>query len=229
MARTPRVTLIEAVGALTKRYPPPEPLTDPLELILWENMGYLIDDDRRAALFDEFAERVGLDAANIAKAPDKTLLDIAQRGGMRPETRVERWRDIAHIVREDAGGDLHKTLAALPVNKARALLKRFPVIADPGADKITLFSGLDVRPALDSNGLRVMLRLGFAAMAKSYGASYRNAVDVLVADGEPTRAWVVRAYLVLQAHGRTLCKRAGPDCTPCPLDSSCAHITVEGF
>jgi len=31
--------------------------------------------------------------AAIARAPDSTLLPLAQRGGMRPETRVFRWRD----------------------------------------------------------------------------------------------------------------------------------------
>jgi endonuclease-3 len=229
MARTPGVTLIAAVAALAERYAPPKPLTDPLEMILWENMGYLIDDDRRTLLFAEFTERVGLDAVKIDRAPLDVLLDIAKRGGMRPETRVERWHAISRIVIEDAGGDLAKTLKALPLPKARTLLKRFPVIGDPGADKILLFSGLDVRPALDSNGLRVMLRLEFAEMGKSYGASYRNAVGALAADGEVTLQWLTRAYLVLQAHGRALCKRASPNCAACLLDARCAHFMVEGY
>ena len=63
---------------------------------------------------------------------------------MRPDQRVERWRTIAEITLRDASGDLRATLKSLPVAKARLLLKKFPVIGDPGADKILLFSGIDV-------------------------------------------------------------------------------------
>jgi hypothetical protein len=69
---------------------------------------------------------------------------------MRPETRVKRWRDIAEIVQTRAAGDLAVALAALPLAKARALLKAFPTIGDPGADRIMLFAGLAPRPSLES-------------------------------------------------------------------------------
>ena len=226
---TPRVatfgiSLVDAVAALKKRYKPAKPLDDPLQLILWENIGYLIPDEKRNELFAEFGERVGYDPHAIERAPTKTLLAIAERGGMRPETRVGRWREIARLVIENAGGDLAKTLAALPATKARALLKSFPVIGDPGADKVLLFSGVDARPSVDSNGLRVLVRLGLARKGASYTSTYRNAVEALTEHGRKDRAWLTGAYLALQAHGRALCKRAGPDCLPCPLDAVCAHV-----
>ncbi len=218
------LSLIDAVATLKRRYKPSKPLTDPLQLILWENIGYLIPDEKRDALFAEFGERVGYDARAIKAASHATLLDIAKRGGMRPEVRVGRWREIARLVTEDAGGDLAKTLAALPIAKARALLKKFPVIGDPGADKVLLFSGVDARPSLDSNGLRVLVRLGLAREGASYTSTYRNAVQALTEHGRKDRAWLTGAYLALQAHGRALCKRAAPDCLPCPLDAVCAHV-----
>jgi endonuclease-3 len=225
----PEIDLVEAVAALKRRYRPAKPLADPLEIILYDNIGYLISEDRRAALFEEFGARVGFSAKAIAAAPHATLLDMAARGGMKPETRVDRWRDIARLVLEAADGDLAAALASRPVAKARTLLKRFPSIADPGADKILLFTGADIRPALDSNGLRVMIRLGAAEAGPSYAASYRNAIRALATKGKMTRAWLTDAYLALQAHGRALCKRAGPDCLPCPLDAACAHVAyIEG-
>lgn len=211
-----------AVATLAKLYRPRPALRDPLQIILWENIGYLIDDERRAALFDEFATRVGLSAGAIAKAKDSVLVDIAKRGGMNPRVRVERWRTIGAIA--STHGDLKVALRALPAPKARALLKKFPAIGDPGADKILLFSGIEVRPALESNGLRTMLRLGLAPVGRSYAASYDAAVDVLGRDGEGTQAWYMRAYGVLRAHGQALCKRSAPQCVACPLDSSCAHV-----
>ena len=109
----------------------------------------------------------------MMKAKDSVLADISKRGGMNPGVRVERWRTIAAIAATSSGnGDLKSALKALPTLKARALLKKFPAIGDPGADKVLLFSGIEVRPALESNGLRAMLRLGLAPVERTYAASY---------------------------------------------------------
>jgi endonuclease-3 len=202
-------------------------MTDPLALIVWENIGYLIDDARRAELFEEFGDRVGLDADKIMRAPGAVLLDIAKRGGMNPGTRVSRLKNIASIVLES--GELLSALKSLPLPKARALLKKFPGIADPGADKILLFSGVSVQPALESNGLRVLVRLGYAPQQPSYSASYKAAVGALKDGGTMERAWLMRAYGVLRAHGQALCKRTAPNCIACPLDKSCAHLPATGL
>jgi endonuclease III len=198
-------------------------------MILWENIGYLIDDERRRALFDAFAAEVGLDPKAIAAADDAVLLPLARRGGMRPETRVERWRTIARIIAERCGGDLDATLRALPFPKARALLKLFPVIGDPGADKILLLSGIAARPSLESNGLRSLARLGFFRKQGSYTASYKAAIEVLVSQGRPDRAWLADAHLLLREHGKTLCKRGEPICTACPLEPVCPKAPVRAL
>jgi hypothetical protein len=53
-------------------------------------------------------------------------------------------------------------------SEARRALQKFPGIGAPGADKILLFTKTHALPALDSNGLRVLVRLGLAKEAKSY-------------------------------------------------------------
>ena len=225
----PRLDLRDVVAELARRYPAPAVLTDPLQQVLWENIGYLIDDPQRAALFQEFGTRVGLDARQIACADGAILLDIARRGGMRPETRVQRWRDIAEIVLTRADGDLDGALRALPLAKARALLKAFPAIGDPGADKILLFAGVAPRPSLESNGVRALARLGLFIEQRDYGASYRAAIDALIRYGEMDRDWLITAYVVLREHGRALCKRSAPLCLTCPLDAECGHAVVAGL
>ena len=217
------------IARLAKLYTPPSPLTDPLEIIMWENIGYLIDDARRESLFDEFRSRVGMTATAIARASDKVLLDIAKRGGMRPEGRVERWRRIAGIVLDECGGDLAAQLKHLPVAKARKLLKQFPTIGDPGADKILLFTGLDARPSVDSNGLRTLVRQGAVADMKSYAATYKAAVAALAGAAGGSRDWLITAFLVLREHGKSLCKRKEPRCIACPLDRVCAHAQAAWF
>ena len=203
--------------------------TDPFEMILWENIGYLVDDDRRRRLFDAFASEIGLSIEAIDRASDAALLARAKLGGMRPETRVQRWREIARLIREKAGGDLAAALNSLPLPKARALLKAFPVIADPGADKVLLFSGVAPRPSLESNGLRVLIRLGYCTEQKSYDASYRMGVAVLTAAGLGDRAGLMDAYLLLREHGKTLCRRSEPLCMACPLSETCLRQPVVAF
>lgn len=147
MTQARPLDLQKCIAVLARCYPSGVRLSDPLCLILWENIGYLIDDERRAALFAEFEIRVGLTPRKIEAADGALLLDIAQRGGMRPEVRVGRWRTIARIVLTRCGGDLAGALRALPLAKARALLKTFPTKATPGPTRSCCFPASPCSPA----------------------------------------------------------------------------------
>jgi endonuclease-3 len=195
--------------------------------VLWENIGYLIDDERRAALYAEFETRVGLKPRHILQAEQSTLLDLARRGGMQPEVRIARWNQIAEITLGPSHGDLDQTLRIMPTPDARALLKRYPAIGDPGADKILLFAGISPRPSLESNGVRALIRLGFVTDGAAYAAVWRAAVRVLAEQGRPGFDWLTDAYLKLRAHGRQTCRRSEPLCLRCPLDESCAHAPAS--
>jgi endonuclease-3 len=219
----PADQVIQVVEALKRTFIVPPVPTEPLRAILWENIGYLVDDPRRRELFDAFETAVGFDPAAICNADETFLFDLAKRGGMRPEVRVQRWRTIGRIVLERCNGDLEGALRTLPLAKARALLKSFPVIGDPGADKVLLFSGIAARPSLESNGLRALARLGFFKEQASYDRSYRSAIEVLVDGGRADRDWLVDAYQLLRELGKSTCRRSEPICQACPLDSTCAH------
>ncbi|HLY06361.1 MAG TPA: hypothetical protein VKR31_11500 [Rhizomicrobium sp.] len=224
-----KIALPAVIARLAKLYAAEPALSDPFLHILWDNIGYLIDDDRRAALFAEFGETIGFDSAAILSASDSRLLAIARKGGMNPETRVERWREIAGMVAQDCEGNLSGYLRGQAPAKARAFLKRFPAIGDSGADRILLFCGLDVRPSVDSNGLRVLVRLGLVPLAASYAATYRAAVGKIAKDAGRGRDWLMACHTLLREHGRALCKRNNPRCIACPLDSVCAHAPARGL
>src|ERR1700741_863901 len=96
-------------------------------------------DAGRRALFAEFERRIGLTAREIANAPMPVLSDIAARGGMHPQKRAERLLEIGRLAIAESGGRLAEKLRTLPLAKARALLKKFPSVGDPGADRILLF------------------------------------------------------------------------------------------
>jgi hypothetical protein len=104
-----------AIEKLAPLYRIEKPLSDPLAILVWENVGYLVDDTRRAELFAEFRKRVGLKAAEIANAPAAVLGDIARRGGMAPQQRAERLREIGRLAIAECNGDVMRdSPAALP-------------------------------------------------------------------------------------------------------------------
>jgi endonuclease-3 len=145
---------------------------------------------------------------------------------MRPENRVDRLREIAEIALEHGGGDLASVLD-LPLPAARKVLKRFPGIGDPGADRILLHCGVLSKPAFESNGLRVVVRLGYGEEKKSYSSTYRSALAALEPEVKTDPAWLARAMELLRIHGKTLCKTTAPDCDACPLTRSCRHFARE--
>src|SRR5262249_14126094 len=103
--------------------------------------------------------------------------------------------------------------------------KTFPSIGDPGADRILLFAGIAARPSIESNGMRALVRLGFCEEQRNYAQTYKAATAALLAASSDPE-WLKRAYVLLRAHGKALCKRPAPLCEPCPLDAVCAHRPV---
>ena len=197
-------------------------VTDPLELILWENVAYLVDDQKRMMAFDLLKQRVGTAPEALLSAPDAVLLEVAKAGGMFPEQRVRKLRSIAEIVLSRCDGDLTPTLD-VSIAQAKKVLRQFPGIGEPGAEKILLFSRKQAVLALDSNGLRVLLRLGFGEESKSYQATYRAVQAAAQASSHQEYDWLIETHQLLRHHGQQLCKRSSPMCTVCPLQANCQY------
>jgi len=201
--------------------PQPPPARGPFELVMWENACYLLPDERRAVVFEGLRAQVGLNAEAIWKADREILFRLAKMGGMRPETRVFRWREIARITLTQFEGDLDRILQE-PYAKAKKALKQFPTIGDPGAEKILLFCGMHAGLPLESNGLRVLTRVGYGRAQKNYGAQYRSVQEALSGQLPRDPAALVSAHLLLREHGKTICKNNGPLCRECPTAGLCA-------
>ncbi len=210
------------VDALEKLYGRPARPTprSALEWILWENAAYLVDDEQRARAFAALARSTRLSPEGIAGLPPHELSAWARLGGMHPERRAEKVLAIADLVRERFGGDLDAALDG-PLTQARAALERFPGIGRPGAEKILLFTDRHPLVALESNGLRVLLRLGYAKEAKSYSASYRAVQEALAPLAKRGVAFLRRVHELLRRHGQELCKNNAPRCDECPLAERC--------
>jgi endonuclease III len=216
------LTLGKAVELLRKHYGPPAqlPTADPFELILWENVAYLAPPARRREAFEQLKLTVGTAPEAILAAEPSALERITARGILK-STFAAKLRECARIALEQFGGDLEAVIRG-PLDKAKRSLRSFPGIGEPGAEKILLFTGQQALLAPESNGLRVLVRLGLVREEKSYSRTYsasRQAARDLPAEPSVMQ----EAHLLLQKHGQTLCKRENPLCGECPLAPECAY------
>ena len=223
-----RLSLSRVVDALAQYYGEPSaPLvTDPFAMVVWENIAYLASDSRRAEAFAELRQKVGLRPSDIRKATDKDLLSITSKGIV-PQNSLEKLRDAAEIAKEFFGDDLGSVLTK-PAPAAKRDLRKFPSIGEPAAEKILLFNHKLPALALDSNGLRVLVRLGLAPEKKSYAATYKGAQAALAPQLPTAYKALVRAHQLLRQHGQELCKRTKPFCDRCPLRAECPFF-AEAF
>jgi endonuclease III len=214
------------IAGLKRHYGDPKlpPAKGPFELVFWENACYLLSDERRATVFEGLRQQVGLEAAAIWKADKAALLPLAMMGGMRPETRVFRWREIARITQEQFSGNLDGILKRSYADAKKAL-HQFPNIGAPGAEKILMFCGMAPGLPLDWNGLRVLTRVGYGRIGKNYGAMYKSVQEAIARELPRSAALISRAHLLLREHGKKICKNKGPLCHLCPVQALCAFAT----
>jgi len=224
IAMPTRASLRKVVNLLARFYGQPAPpiTTGPFELILWENVAYLVGDERRAEAFDLLRHSAGTRPHEILAAPNETLLQVATLGGMQPEKRAARLREMALIAMNEFDGDLRAPLK-LPLPKAKKALQKFPSIGEPSAEKILLFTRSYPVLGLESNGLRVLLRLGFGEEKKNYSAAYRSVQAAIEDQLGNDYGWLIDAHLLLRQHGKELCKTNRPMCEKCPVGKVCSY------
>jgi endonuclease-3 len=223
----PAPNLTRILDRLEKHYGKLRPVTplDPYEMVIYANCGYPANDVTCAKGYAALKKQVGTTPEEILAASGRELAQILKLGGIVPELRAQRLKEIAARVQKQHNGDLAATLRkSLP--EARKALKQFPTIGDPGAEKILLFTKIAAIPAVPSNCTHVPLRLGIGTAYKSYSKDYRSAQESLRAALPETREAYLRAYLLLQQHGQELCKRSRPKCDECPITADCRYFNA---
>ena len=199
--------------------------TDPYLFLVWWHCGYPASDAACAKGWASLTATVGVSVDEILSANTTQLANALKPGGMVPELRSVRLKEIAERVLKQYGGDLRAGLNGLSVAQARRALKQFPNIADPGADRILLFAGIAPVAAVPSNCPHVLVRIQAGQEHENYGQTYRAAQqaieDALPAKFDPR----TRAYLLLKEHGQQICKRSNPKCGTCPVAPNCAFAS----
>lgn len=221
------MSIATIISALRKHYGRPKPpaVRDPFDLILWENVLYLGNDEKRAAAFTALKKSIGTKPKQILEASDADLLAITRMGSIMPAMSAQKLRRIAeiahYIFKDDLGFVLQK-----PIKQAMRDLRRFPSIGKPGAEKILLFTGTAPILALDSNGRRSLQRLGYGQEMKNYSASYRSTQEAVAPELPKTCNALIEIHQLLRMHGQQLCKASRPLCEDCPVSDCCAYFKM---
>lgn len=223
--RKPTLTISELLDLLEEFYGKQERCwpADPYEFIVWWLCGYPASDAACAKGWEKLTNEIGIEPHQLLRASPARLASALKPGGMVPELRALRLKETAMRVENELGGDLRAALVG-PVASARRTLKKFPNIADPGADRILLFAGIAPLAAVASNCPHVLVRILRGQERENYGVTYREAQQAIMAEVPETFDARTRAYLLLKRHGQEICKRSKPQCEKCPVSSSCAFF-----
>jgi endonuclease-3 len=222
VARLPKI-----LDRLESHYGVQEPKwpTGAYEFLAWWHCGYPASDAACHKGWEAVQQAIGVEPRRILAAPTPALARALQSGGIVPEIRAIRLKEIAARVEEEFGGDLRAALAG-PLSRARKILKKFPGISDPGADRILLFAGLAPLAAVPSNCPHVLVRIRQGREGKNYSATYRDAQQAIEAELPSTFEARTRAFLLLKCHGQELCRRTKPRCDECPVAFCCLFSRV---
>jgi endonuclease-3 len=219
------LTVHEVLNRLETFYGKQEPCwpSDPYLFLLWWYCGYPASDASCNKGWKELRGTIGTDPDAILAARPATLAAALKPGGMFPELRAERMKEVSARIKNEFDGDLRAAMTG-PVTKVRKILKSFPSIADPGADRILLFAGIQPVAAVPSNCTGVLARVQNGREEKNYNAGYREAQRMIDSEIPATFDARIRAYLLLKRHGQQLCKRTNPKCDECPIRVACAFV-----
>jgi endonuclease III len=215
--------LLDKLESVYGRQTPSWP-TDPYDFLVWWHCGYPASDATCVKGWTSLTKSMDIAPEEILSASPERLATALKAGGMVPELRALRLKEIAMRVKDHFDRDLLGALSG-PVDQARKELRRFPNIGDPGADRILLFARIAPIPAIPSNCPHVLVRILLGRERENYGVNYREARDAIAAQTPATFDARTRAYLLLKQHGQTICKRTNPKCDQCPINTACAFFS----
>src|SRR5262249_35904852 len=133
----------------------------------------------------------------------------------------------ARVVTEMGGVGVLRAAMKGNVQDAHKILRRFPSIGEPSADRILLLLHRKKTIAPDSNALRVLHRTDLIGEHATYSQTYRAAESAMERERPRDFPALIATHQLLKVHGQTICSRIKPSCKVCPLDRKCAKRGLE--
>lgn len=150
----------------------------------------------------------------VADAPVEAIEEAIRRGGLAKQ-KAPRIKNVLLQIRDEIGSFDLSFLAEMPLDEAKAWLKRLNGIGPKTAAIVLCFSlGMPAMP-VDTHIFRVSKRLGLIAQKVNADKAH----DILEPMVPPQDVFAFHMYLI--QHGRQVCKAQRPLCGECALAWGC--------
>ena len=125
--RRARVSILKILKQLESFYGVQEPNwpTDPYLFLVWWHCGYPASDAACTRGWEMLNREIGVEPEQLLAADPASLASALKPGGMVPELRAMRLKEIALRVKDEFGGDLRAAVVG-PIAQVRKILKKFP-------------------------------------------------------------------------------------------------------
>ena len=150
----------------------------------------------------------------VADAPVRAIEEAIHRGGLAKQ-KAPRIKNVLRQIRDEVGSFDLLFLAEMPLDEAKAWLKRLNGIGPKTAAIVLCFSlGMPAMP-VDTHIFRVSKRLGLIGPKVNADKAH----DILEPMVAPQDVFAFHMYLI--QHGRQVCKAQRPLCSKCALAWGC--------
>ena len=217
VAARPRrqITSEEVMALLGKEYGPVEwePRYDPVSELVYTILSQHTSDVNSGRAFSNLLETFS-SLETVAEAPIGEIEEAIRVGGL-AKVKAPRIKEILRLILQERGSLDLSFLKDMPLEEAKAWLKRLPGIGPKSAAVILCFSlGMPAMP-VDTHIYRVAKRLSLAGPK----VSADDAHDILEPMVELEDVFAFHVYLI--THGRQVCKAQRPHCHNCVLAWGC--------
>ncbi len=215
VGRRPRASARDVMEILGPEYGPVEwiPRYNPAEELVYTILSQHTSDLNSERAFNNLMKTFGSLEA-IAEAPPEEIEPAIRMGGL-ARTKAPRIKAILNLVLSEVGSFDLSFLAKMPLEEAKAWLKKLPGVGPKTAAIILCFSlGMPAMP-VDTHIYRVSQRLGL--IRKKINAE--KAHDILEPMVAPEDVFAFHIYLI--RHGRAVCKAQRPRCGQCLIADRC--------
>ncbi len=194
-----------------------EPRCDPASELVYTILSQHTSDVNSKRAFDSLMGRFGSLEA-VARASVDEIEDAIRMGGL-ARVKAPRIKAILKEVKRDVGSFDLSFLSEMPLDEAKAWLKRLDGVGPKTAAIILCFAlGMPAMP-VDTHIFRVSKRLGFIG-EKVTADQAHDILEPLAPGGD-----VFAFHLYLINHGRKVCKALRPRCDECVLAWGCPSRT----
>ena len=214
------VSVQDVMSLLGQEYGPMEwhPRYDPTSELVYTILSQHTSDINSERAFNNLMDTFGTIEA-IAKAPVEEIEDAIRMGGL-AKVKAPRIKGILQQIADELGSYDLSFLAEMPLNEAKAWLKKLSGVGPKTAAIILCFSlGMPAMP-VDTHIYRVSKRLGLIG-PKVTADKAHDILEPMVASED-----VFAFHMYLIRHGRQVCKALRPRCDKCVLSWGCPSRQV---